>query len=122
MAIYAVDFDNTLSYGQYPECGAPNTRLIKWLKDLQNDGHKLILWTCREGEPLEKAVEWCEIHGLFFDAINDSLQESKDKWGTNPRKIAFDHYIDTTNIIPDYAIEKWTKDHAEQKRRVTKIF
>ena len=50
MAILAIDFDGTLSYGNYPECGKPNMRLIEWLKDRKANGDKLILWTCRHDE------------------------------------------------------------------------
>jgi hypothetical protein len=58
--IYAVDFDGTLSMGQWPEVGPANTRLLRYLLDKQRQGDKLILWTCRAGEPLDKAVEFCK--------------------------------------------------------------
>ena len=92
--IYAVDFDGTLSMGQWPEVGPANTRLLRYLLDKQRHGDKLILWTCRAGEPLDKAVEFCKENGLIFDAINDNLPETIEKYGSNSRKITCDVYID----------------------------
>ena len=45
--VFAVDFDGTLSFGQWPEVGEPNKGLIRFLNDRKPKGDKLILWTCR---------------------------------------------------------------------------
>ena len=50
----------------------------------------MILWTCREGKLLYDAMEACFDWGLQFDAINDSLPEWKEHFGTSPRKIGAD--------------------------------
>ena len=78
--VFAVDFDGTLSFGQWPEVGAANEGLIDFLKKRKNQGDKLILWTCREGETLDKAVAWCHEHGLEFDAVNDNLPEIMEQY------------------------------------------
>lgn len=92
--IWGVDFDGTLCYSQWPDLGPANKDLIRFLKNCQRRGDKIILWTCREGEPLEAAVRWCEEHGLIFDAVNDNVPETIEKYGTNSRKITCDYYID----------------------------
>ncbi|WP_026511684.1 MULTISPECIES: hypothetical protein [unclassified Butyrivibrio] len=92
--IYAIDFDGTLSFGIWPEVGPANKVLIDFLIRKQNEGDKLILWTCRAGEPLAKAIEFCRENGLNFDAINDNLPEIVEKYGSNSRKITCDVYID----------------------------
>lgn len=61
--IFAVDFDGTLSFGQWPEVGPANDGLIRLLKKRRLTGDKLILWTCREGAEL--------------DAVNDAIAEKK---------------------------------------------
>lgn len=71
--IYAVDFDRTLCESEFPGIGAPNMYLIKHLIKRQKQGNKIILWTCRCGERLQQAVEWCKQHSLEFDAINENL-------------------------------------------------
>ena len=90
----AVDFDGTLCFSEWPELGAPNQALIEYLKKWKHDGNKLILWTCRAGDALSNAVEWCRHHGLEFDAINDNLPEIVEMYGNNSRKITCDYYID----------------------------
>ena len=92
--IIAVDFDGTLCYSNWPELGEPNRPLIEYLIDQKRSGNKLILWTCRAGEALEKAVSWCRDHQLEFDAINDNLPEIIEMYGNNSRKITCDYYID----------------------------
>lgn len=92
--IMAVDFDGTLCYSEWPELGEPNQALIDYLKQWKSDGNKLILWTCRIGDALAKAVDWCRRQGLEFDAINDNLPEIIDYYGSNSRKITSDYYID----------------------------
>lgn len=92
--VIAVDFDGTLSFGEWPNIGPANTELIDFLKERQQNGDKLILWTCREGEALNEAVKWCEREGLVFDAVNDNIPEMIERYGTNSRKVSCDYYID----------------------------
>lgn len=102
----AVDFDGTLCFSPWPEVGEPNTELIDFLKLVKSKGHKLILWTCRTGHALEMAVKWCEEQGVFFDAVNDNLQEHIALYGGNSRKIWCDCYIDDKSIHPKFIDEK----------------
>jgi hypothetical protein len=98
--IIAVDFDKTLCYSNYPELGEPNLTLIEILKRLKNQGHRLILWTCRTNEPLEAAVKWCTNHGLTFDSINEDVPGIGEElgidgsWYDSARKVYADIYID----------------------------
>ena len=97
----ASERNGTLSFGTWPDVGEPNVPLIEQLKDLKNRGNKLILWTCRAGEPLENAVNWCRQHGLVFDAVNDNLPEIVSLYGNNSRKITCDYYIDDRACLPE---------------------
>lgn len=99
----AVDFDGTLCYSQWPGLGEPNHSLIAYLKEWRRKGNKLILWTCRAGEALNTAVEWCQEQQLEFDAINDNLPEIIALYGNNSRKISCDYYIDDKMLLPDYS-------------------
>ena len=58
--VIAVDFDGTLCKQAWPEIGEENEILIEHLKEQQAAGARLILWTNREGDLLEEAVEWCK--------------------------------------------------------------
>lgn len=96
--IYAVDFDKTLNLADtYPEIGKPNMELIEFLKERRAAGDKIILWTCREGELLKEAVQYCNDYGLFFRAVNDNLPENIAYYGNNCRKVWAHHYIDDRN-------------------------
>lgn len=90
----AVDFDGTLCYSEWPGLGEPNQALIEYLKNWKRNGNKLILWTCRAGDALSNAVDWCHHHVLEFDAVNDNLPEIVKLYGNNSRKITCDYYID----------------------------
>ncbi|MBQ8118652.1 MAG: hypothetical protein IJ147_11435 [Lachnospiraceae bacterium] len=99
--IIAVDFDGTLSFGDWPGVGEPNAPLIAYLKDWKKSGNKLILWTCRAGDALELAVSWCREQDLEFDAVNDNLPEIVELYGNNSRKITCDYYIDDKALLPN---------------------
>ena len=75
MAIYAIDFDNTLAITRFPEIVAPNKKMVAFAKAVKAQGHQIILWTSRAGADLENAVEWCRLQGLVFDAVNEPLPE-----------------------------------------------
>ena len=93
--IIAVDFDGTLCENKQPDIGAPNEELFSYLKEQKEKYNiQLILWTCREGDLLSKAVGWCSEHGLEFDTVNDNLPERVEEYGGNCRKISADIYID----------------------------
>lgn len=95
--IYAVDFDGTLCEDKWPLIGQPIMPVIKYLRKARERGHRVILWTMREKEMLTKAVNWCKLHGLEFDAVNDNLPDMIEKYGNNPRKVFADCYLDDRN-------------------------
>lgn len=64
-------------------------------------GDKLILWTCREGDALQMAVDWCEEQGLYFDAVNANLPDVIAFFGNDSRKISCDLYIDDKSWLPN---------------------
>ena len=67
--IYAVDFDGTLCSYAWPDIGRPHVILIKFLMEERKKGNKVILWTCRVGEKLKEAVEWCEEQGFAAGVV-----------------------------------------------------
>lgn len=96
--IIAVDFDGTLCENAWPEIGAPRYDIIEQILAAQSGGAKLILWTCREGNPLADAIQWCRDHGIYFDAINQNLPEMIALYGNDCRKIGADLYLDDRAI------------------------
>ena len=99
--VIAVDFDGTLCEDAFPEIGKPQETLINDLKHCRKEnGDKLILWTCRCGEYLDKAVEWCKEQGLIFDAVNENVPDVIAKYGDGGPKVFADLYIDDRSIHP----------------------
>ena len=96
----ACDFDGTIFTNAWPGIGDPIPEMIAYLRNKQSLGEKIGLWTCREGKMLVDALEACEKVGLVFDAVNENLQERKDYFQTDPRKMGADEYIDdhATNV------------------------
>ena len=68
--IIAVDFDGTIVEHNYPKIGKEIPFAIATLKKLQAEHHLLILWTVREGDLLQEAVDYCRRRGLEFYAVN----------------------------------------------------
>lgn len=102
----AVDFDGTIVEHRYPRIGEEIPFAVETLKLLQQEKHRLILWSVREGELLEEAVEWCRARGLEFYAANkDYPEEERDHQGFS-RKLKADLFIDDRNVggIPDWGI------------------
>ena len=120
----AVDFDGTIVEHKYPSIGKERPFAVETLKQLSDDGHKLILWTVRSGDTLDEAVKWCAERGLVFYAVNSNQPAGalfSARAGESP-KIEADIFIDDSNIggLPDWGkiyeiIEK--KTLARKKRR-----
>ncbi len=103
--IIAVDFDGTIVEHKYPEIGEERPFATDTLKLLARDHHQLILWTVREGELLEEAVNWCRERGVEFWAINrDYPEEEVENNNHFSRKLKVDLWIDDRNIggLPDW--------------------
>lgn len=96
--VIAIDFDGCLAKDHYPEIGTPNWAVINEAKRLQQSGACLILWTCRQGQLLEAAVEACRGWGLEFDAVNENPQFLIDLFGNDCRKVGADEYWDDRSV------------------------
>lgn len=92
--IIAVDFDGCLAeIAPYPNIGPAISQTIAALKAEQAAGALVILWSCRHGEPLNTAVEWCAAQGIHFDAVNENLPHMIELYGET-RKIGATEYWD----------------------------
>lgn len=105
MRVIAVDFDHCLSLDGYPETGRPNWPVIDMACKEQQQGAKLILWTCREGKELQEAVASCKEWGLSFDAVNENVQEIQMELGGDFRKVIATEYWDDL-AVPVEEIER----------------
>ncbi len=101
----AVDFDGTIVEHAYPKIGKEMPFATETLRQLIQDRHKLVLWTVRENELLQEAIDWCKERGVEFYAINrDYPEEEREKNNHFSRKLKVDIWIDDRNIggLPDW--------------------
>lgn len=111
----AIDFDGTIVEHRYPKIGNEIPFATETLRMLIEDRHKLILWTVREGDLLQEAIDWCKERGVEFYAINrDYPEETLENNNHFSRKLKVDMWIDDRNIggLPDWGtIYKMIKEH-----------
>ena len=128
--IIAVDFDGTIVEHKYPKIGKEKPFAIDTLRRLASEGHKIILWTSREGELLEDAIRFCKQRGLSFYSVNSDTPMGSltfsDK--TSSTKLVADVYIDDRNLggLPDwgeiYEIVNGAKRHYHYSRHHRRSF
>ena len=128
----AVDFDGTIVEHTSPAIGKELPFAIETLKTLAEEGHKLILWTSRDGELLDEALKFCKDRGLEFYAVNSNYPPGAlftNKAGKSCKVVA-DVYIDDRNIggLPDWGLihEMITgireEKHKARRRRRFRLF
>ncbi len=102
----AVDFDGTIVTHRYPDIGEERPFAIETLKMLIAERHRLILWSVREGQLLDDAINWCRERGVEFWAVNKDYPEERGTENNNhfSRKLKADIFIDDRNIggLPDW--------------------
>lgn len=95
--VVAVDFDGTITKkdnrvwtNNVPtnDVMEPNQVVIKKLKEKQEE-YYYILWTCRTGESLKRAVRFCQQQGIILQAVNTNLYPYPTS-----NKILADYYLD----------------------------
>lgn len=107
--IIAIDFDGTCVRDAYPEIGEDMPGVVHTLHSLLLRDHKLILWTCREGEQLSDAVEWFKEKDLLLFGVNETPLDDDFRKGGG-RKVFADLYIDDRNFG---GFPGWAKVHQE---------
>ena len=92
--VIAIDFDGTITDKNiFPEIGKFKEHAIDAIRNLQAHGHKVVLWTCREGRYLNAARLALNREGIYLDDYNYSPYQLQS------RKIVADVYIDDKNVF-----------------------
>ncbi|KKN10323.1 hypothetical protein LCGC14_1037610 [marine sediment metagenome] len=95
--IIAIDFDGTIVDHRYPDIGEPKPNVVNVLKRLLNEGHTLIIWTCRGGSELIAVYEWLKLRKLQDILVNVNVPYEQINFQPSP-KIYADMYIDDRNL------------------------
>ncbi len=104
MPIIKLDFDGTVVTEAFPNIGEPIPMALETIKKLNQHGYNLILWTCRENEHLDAAVDFFKKHGIHFDAVNSGHHNNPYRHLPPSRKPFAHYHIDDKNIggLPDW--------------------
>lgn len=110
--LVAIDFDGTLTKKDdfINKDIIFDKKAIKWLRKIRKLPVKLIMWTCRENEKLEIAINELKKIGIEFDYLN----EDNGKRGIH-KKISAEFYID--DRANDHKI-RWRKIYKLIKKEV----
>ena len=95
-----VDFDGTVVDHCYPEIGKEAPKAFYWLKRLQDQGAKLIVFTMRSNMPygrnlLQEAVDFMQKNEIRLYGVNKNPDQ--DSWTESPKAFA-DVYVDDASF------------------------
>lgn len=96
--IIAVDFDGTIVESNFPTIVAPMSGALDALSMLADDGHFIIIWTCRTGQHLLDAINWLLEHNVKFNRVNDHNPENVALYGDAGNKVYAHVYVDDKNL------------------------
>ena len=93
--VIAIDFDGTITTKNcFPDISELRSHVKEAINNLQQKGHKCILWTCREGKHLDMARNFLSDKGIIMDGYNFN-----PFYQLQSRKIVADVYIDDKNVF-----------------------
>ena len=102
--IIAIDFDGTIVADQYPEIGQLKPNAKEVISKLKQEGHYIIIWTCRTSHRMHQVHDFLLEQQIPFDRINKSNPDNVAKYGLDTRKVYADVYIDDKSIteLPEW--------------------
>lgn len=92
--IIAVDFDGTLVEHEFPNIGPLKAGAVEALKAFKKAGHKIIIWTCRQGGDEQQVRLFLLQNNIPFDTINTPIPG----YDLATRKLYADVYIDDKGL------------------------
>ena len=100
--IFAIDFDGTIVEACYPEIGEELPDAIKTIKALHDEGHQILIWTCRTlshkmAPGLHEMIAWLDERDCPYEAINCNIFGAE--FFSMP-KVYADVYIDDKSFPP----------------------
>jgi hypothetical protein len=93
-----LDFDGTIVEDKFPDIGESFSHAIQVLRRMADAGMILVLWTCREDEELEAALQFCYNHGINVITAAEYDMMMKGPLAKYRRKIPCDYYIENRTI------------------------
>lgn len=95
---YAIDFDDTIAYSNFPRIKKLVPHADRVIRRIKDSGGQISIWTCRTGEHLEQARHFLESNNIPYDYLNEEFAEIAEIFGGSGRKIFADVYIDDKGV------------------------
>lgn len=95
----AIDFDGTIVDEAFPNIGQVKPHAKRVMQKIQQYGGVITIWTCRTGIDETNCIDFLTDNGIPFDYFNCNPQELIDRYGTIPRKLGADIYIDDKTMF-----------------------
>jgi uncharacterized HAD superfamily protein len=92
--ILSIDFDGTICDLAYPKIGELKKDASIYIRKLYNEGHYIIINTCRSGKFEGHAQEFLDNAMIPYHYINSNLPHVIEMYSADCRKISADIYID----------------------------
>lgn len=116
--VIAIDFDGTITTNSFPEVGELIEGANHYIQKMYQDGHYIIINTCRSGRYEGMAEDFLNKQSIPFHFINSNLPELIDKFSQDCRKISADIYIDDKCIM---GLPKWHEIYELIKIKFNKL-
>lgn len=105
-----IDFDGTIVEHEYPKIGDPVPLAIKTIKELEEQGALLILFTMRSDQTLREAVNFLKENNINLYGVN--YNPSQSAWTKSPK--AYGHiYIDDAALGCPLVKQKGKRDYVD---------
>lgn len=96
--IISVDFDGVIVVENYPDIGNLMTGAKETINKWYNQGHTILINTCRAGVFLERCKDFLYANSIMFHHLNENPPELIKRYGMDTRKLSADIYIDDRNM------------------------
>lgn len=95
----AIDFDDTIVESLYPNIGELRKDAKEIINKLYEEGHYIIINTCRAEDYELMAEQFLNQHQIHFHKMNANRAQDILFFGMDCRKISADVYIDDKNLM-----------------------
>lgn len=92
--VLSIDFDGTIVEEKFPDVGKIIPEAKKYINKLYDDGHHIVINTCRSGRYEGNAEAFLKRRGIKYHYINANMPFLIEQYGQDCRKISADIYID----------------------------
>jgi hydroxymethylpyrimidine pyrophosphatase-like HAD family hydrolase len=116
--VIAIDFDGTIVEEAYPQLGKLRKGAKKYINKLYDDGHIIIINTCRSGVHQNAAFKMLIGLDVNFDLMNENHPSVIAQYHNDSRKISADLYIDDKNLVK---LPSWKEKYKLIKKHYKRI-